>query len=217
MTFSLKFFKMTKKLYSTPEDLASASQMIKEGGLVAFPTETVYGIGSLLYDKKAIEKLYHIKGRPAHKPFTVHIYDYHQIKELASHIPNTFYDLAKAFFPGPLTIVVPKHPHIPSCYLGGGDTIGIRMPQNELALTFLRLTGDPVVATSANLSSMPPATSADELLKTFDGMIAAVLDGGPTTLQIHSTVVTFDTKERIRILREGALSKTMLEKVCPIC
>lgn len=208
---------MTEKLSNKAEDIAKAALLIREGKLVGFPTETVYGIAALLNNQEVIEELYRIKNRAVTKAFTAHIYSLKQAELFSDNLPRAFYALSEAFFPGPLTIVVKKSSIVPDFVVGGAKTIGIRMPNHKVALELLRLVEEPIVGTSANFSSMPAATSGEEVFNIFEGILAAVINDGSCEIKIASTVIAFDDEERLHILREGAISKTMLEKVCPIC
>lgn len=176
--------------------IETAARILKNGGLVAFPTETVYGIGANYNDAKAIKKLYEIKKRPLNKPFTVHISNLDMITEMGCEITPQAEKLVKKFWPGPLTIILP---------IVKGGKIGFRMPKNVIAIELIEKSGVPVVAPSANLSGNKPPSRAEEILKDFDGKIDLILDGGETQIGTESTVVDL-TEEPFRILRKGAIS-----------
>ena len=180
-----------------------AAKVLREGGLVAFPTETVYGLGANLLDARALARLYEVKKRPAGKPFTVHIAGLGQIKALGSALDGRTKKLAGKFWPGPLTMVLK---------VKGGGSVGFRMPANKVAIELIKAAGVPVVAPSANLSGRRPPTEAKGVLKDLGGKIDLVIDSGPTDLGIESTVVDMKVKP-FRILREGAISKEELIKV----
>jgi L-threonylcarbamoyladenylate synthase len=183
--------------------IAYASGVIRSGGIVAFPTETVYGLAANLLDDKAIRKLYGIKSRPRGKPFTVHIADARLIKKLGCRINKSAARLIKKFWPGPLTIILRSK---------GVKSVGFRMPANAVALELISALGVPVVAPSANISGRKPPTDAEGVLKDLDGKIDIVLDAGRTKVGIESTVIDM-TVSPPAILREGAVSSKMLRKV----
>ena len=193
--------------------LKRAAELLKQGELVAFPTETVYGLGAPLFLEKGIQKIFEVKGRPQDNPLIAHISELQEVELLALDPPETFFKLAEALFPGPLTLVVKKCCTVPASATAGLDTIGIRMPGNELARSLIKEVGEPLVAPSANLSGMPSSTRLEHVLSDFDGKIAAVLDGGPCRHGIESTVLDLVTFERPTLLRPGGVSKAMLEKV----
>jgi L-threonylcarbamoyladenylate synthase len=176
--------------------IAAAAADIAKGRLVGFPTETVYGIAANFLDKEAVARLYEIKKRPKDKPFTVHIADIGMIESLGAALSKEALALAGKFWPGPLTMVLKTD---------SGGTLGFRIPANEVALGLLRKAGVPVVAPSANLSGGRSPVSAQEALKDLDGMIDTILDSGPTTVGVESTVVDM-TVSPPKILREGAIS-----------
>jgi len=183
------------------EHLARAAEHLREGRLVAFPTETVYGLGARADDGAALAELRRIKGRPRGKPFALLIAGPADLERCAAPGPAAR-RLAELFWPGPLTLVVPD---------GGGGHVGLRCPDLEAARELVRLTGAPVAAPSANPSGRPPATSAQEVLAAFDGLIAAVLDGGPARVGVASTVVRA-VGEGIEVLREGTLSEAEIRQ-----
>ena len=186
-----------------PARIKKAASVLKKGGLVAFPTETVYGLGANLLDKKAIKKLYEIKNRPRKKPLTKHIADTATVKKMAGRIPPIAGRLIGRYWPGPLTIILKDR---------RGKNIGFRMPDNKIAFLLIKKAGVPVVAPSANISGNKPPTSAREVLRDLDGEIDIVIDGGKTKIGVESTVV--DMTGRIpKILREGAISKAEIELI----
>lgn len=186
-----------------PARIKKAASVLKRGGLVAFPTETVYGLGANLLDKKAVKKVYEIKNRPRNKPLTVHIADTAAIKKMAGRIPSAAGKLMDRYWPGPLTIILKDR---------RGKKIGFRMPDNKVAFLLIKKAGVPVVAPSANISGDKPPVSAKEVLRGLGGEVDVVIDGGRTRIGVESTVV--DMTGRIpRILREGAISKTEIEHI----
>lgn len=180
-----------------PEKINMAASVLKKGGLVAFPTETVYGLGANLLDKEAIRKVYVIKRRPRNKPLTVHIADLKIVKKMAGSMPPGAKRLADKFWPGPLTLVLKDR-------LGGKT--GFRMPDNKIAFLLIKKAEVPIVAPSANISGNRPPKTAREVLKDLGGRIDMVLDGGKTKVGVESTVVDMSGKS-FKILREGAISK----------
>lgn len=180
-----------------------AARALREGALVAFPTETVYGLGANLLDKKAIANLYKVKKRPQGKPFTVHIASIKTIKEMKCGITKDARRLIKKFWPGPLTMVLMSE---------SGKKIGFRMPDHKAALGLIKLSGVPVAAPSANLSGRPAPKSAGAVLKDLKGKVDILLDGGQTAVGVESTVVDL-TRKPPAILREGAIKKKEIERV----
>ena len=182
----------------------SAAEIICAGGLVAVPTETVYGLAGNGMDEKAVEKIYEVKGRPAIKPLSLMVASPEEIGRFAVEVPDAAKALAEKFWPGPLTIVLKANPDIPEIVRAGGDTIGLRCPDHALTLKALREAGVPFAAPSANLSGAPSPKTAGDVLKVFDGVIDAVIDGGACTLGRESTILDM-SKKPYRVLRQGAL------------
>jgi len=182
--------------------IRKAARVIKKGGLVAFSTETVYGLGADWQDARAVYRLYEVKNRPARKKFTVAISNISQAVKLSSRIPGYGYRLMERFWPGPLTLIL----HAKT------DKVGFRIPDDEVALAVLRETALPVALPSANLSGNPPPLTAEDVLKDLDGRIEIILDSGKTKLGIESTILDL-TEHPPRILREGAIKKDELDKV----
>ncbi len=194
------------------DQIELAADLLKKGELVAFPTETVYGLGAPIFNEKAIAKIFQAKGRPANNPLIAHIADLSQVDQIARDIPPDFYRLAAEFFPGPLTIVLKKHPDVPAMVSGGLGTIALRMPSHPLARRLILAVGEPLVAPSANLSGTPSSTTARHVIADFQGKIAAVIDGGETEFGIESTVI-YLASDTPCLLRPGALSPEAIEKV----
>lgn len=182
------------------EAIRQCACLIKRGGLVAFPTETVYGLGASLKNKTAVKELYKVKARPKNKPFTVHISSLSAIKLAGCVVTKKARRLIDKFWPGPLTIILKSK---------SGKKIGFRMPANKVALELIRKSGVPVVAPSANLSGSRPPKNAKEVLKSLDGRIDALIDAGRTAIGVESTVVDL-TVEPIKILRRGAVKEADL-------
>ena len=182
----------------------SAAEIVCAGGLVAVPTETVYGLAGNGMDEKAVEKIYEVKGRPAIKPLSLMVASPEEIGRFAVEVPDAAKMLAEKFWPGPLTIVLKANPDIPEIVRAGGDTIGLRCPDHALTLQALREAGVPFAAPSANLSGALSPKTAGDVLKVFDGVIDAVIDGGACTLGRESTILDM-SKKPYRVLRQGAL------------
>ena len=185
-------------------DLSYAADVFLRGGLVAVPTETVYGLAGNGLDAKAIAKIYEAKGRPAAKPISLLVPNMAAVEMVCPGIPGPARLLAEAFWPGPLTIVLPSRGSVPDILRAGGDTVGVRCPDHPRTLEFLRLAGVPAAAPSANISGMPSPKSAGDVLAYFDGKIDCVIDGGACTLGVESTIVLL-AGGGYRILRQGAL------------
>ncbi len=179
-----------------------AASVLRNGGLVAFPTETVYGLGANLLNKEAVGKIYRIKKRPKNKPLTVHIADIKTVKKMVGKIPSGAKRLAERFWPGPLTLVLKDK---------RGRKTGFRMPDNRIAFLLIKKAGVPIVAPSANIFGNRPPKSAKEVLRDLDGKIDMVLDGGKTRVGIESTVVDMSGKN-FKVLREGAISKAQIQE-----
>lgn len=193
-------------------DIAEAALCLRQGELVAFPTETVYGLGANALDETAAQKIYAAKGRPSDNPLIVHIYDKAQLEQLVSHVPPKAEALMAAFWPGPLTLVLPRAQAVPDCVTGGLATVGIRMPDHPAALALLKACGLPLAAPSANTSGKPSPTHAEHVYHDLSGRIAGIIDGGPTTVGLESTVLDVTTEPPV-ILRPGGVSQEAIERV----
>ncbi len=185
------------------ESIFLSAVVLRHGGLVAFPTETVYGLAANLLDKKAIDNLYKIKKRPKYKPFTVHISDTGMIKRLGCRITRDARILINRFWPGPLTVILKSR---------NNKKIGFRIPDNKIALALIKSSRVPVVAPSANISGDAPPKNSREVLKGLNGKIDILLDGGPTKIGVESTVVDL-TSRPPKILRAGAIKKSVIESL----
>jgi len=189
-----------------------AAAFIKNVGTVAFPTETVYGLGANVFDAEAVAKIFEAKRRPADNPLIAHVANLAQIRELASEVKENARNFIDALFPGPLTLVLPKSDRVPLIATAGLDTIGVRMPRHELAQRFLEACGVPVVAPSANLSGRPSPTTWQAVLEDLDGRINCILQGEATEIGLESTVVDCTSKVPV-LLRQGAVSLAELQAV----
>ncbi len=189
--------------------IGEAPEILKKGGLVAVPTETVYGLAANGLDASAVEKVYEVKGRPAVKPLSLMIPSPEVMDDYAHTVPHAAHVLAEKFWPGPLTIVLPARENIPPIVLSGGKTVGLRCPDNDLTLAALKASGVPFAAPSANMSGGPSPKTAQEVLDVFDGRIDAVIDGGPCTLGRESTILDMSSSP-YRILRQGALPENKI-------
>lgn len=202
---------MNTKITQSP---SIAARYIAHGEIVAFPTETVYGLGANIFNEDAIRKIFEAKGRPADNPLIAHIADLNQIPTIASRIPPIAQKLIEAFFPGPLTLVLPKHARVSSLATAGLQTIGVRMPQHPIAAQFLRACGLPLVAPSANLSGRPSPTTWQAVREDLSGRIACILKSKQTKIGLESTVVDC-TGDRPVILRAGGVTLEQLREVVP--
>jgi L-threonylcarbamoyladenylate synthase len=191
------------------EAIQAAAESLQSGELVAFPTETVYGLGANALDCEAIAKIYEAKGRPSNNPLIVHICDRNMAQRIARRWPTLANDIADSFWPGPLTIVVEKADAVPANVVGGGHTVGLRMPAHPIALELIRAAGLPLAAPSANRSNAISPTTAEHVMASLGGRIPTILDGGPTTSGIESTVVDATGSSPV-ILRPGPISLEML-------
>lgn len=195
------------------KDLEEAVQLLRAGETVAFPTETVYGLGADARNAEAVQKIYAAKGRPADNPLNVLIYDQSQLAELVSQIPAAAQKLMDAFWPGPLTLIFRCRPAVlPACVTGGLDTIGVRIPNHPVALRLLQMAGLPVAAPSANLSGRPSPTAASHVQKDLEGRVAAIVSGGCCSVGMESTVLDISGGRPV-ILRPGSVTRERLEQV----
>jgi L-threonylcarbamoyladenylate synthase len=194
--------------------LAPAAERLRDGGLVAFPTETVYGVGAHALNPAAVRRLFEAKGRPSTDPLIVHVASLEDVDRLVRAIPETARTLAARFWPGALTLIMQRAPIVPDEVTAGLDTVAVRMPSHPVARALLELAGVPVAAPSANLFSRPSPTRAAHVLEDLDGRIDVVVDGGMTDLGIESTVLDLMT-EPPTILRPGAVTLEALRKALP--
>ena len=189
-----------------------AAEIIKNGGLVAIPTETVYGLGADGLNPEAVAKIFQAKGRPQDNPLILHICGPEQIEQFCHHIPQAAYTLAEKFWPGPLTMVLPARSVVPKCTTAGLPTVAVRCPDSPITREIIRLSGVPVAAPSANISGKPSTTTAAHVLHDHDGKIDAIVDGGPCRVGVESTIVDL-TEARPRLLRPGGITPEQLIEV----
>lgn len=194
------------------EVIREAGEILKSGGLVAFPTETVYGLGGDALKEDAARRIYSAKGRPSDNPLIVHIADIGALDELACEIPDSAYKLADAFWPGPLTMIFKKKDIVPYGTTGGLDTVAIRMPSHHVAHRLIKDSGVYIAAPSANLSGRPSPTRAEHVIEDMDGRIDMIIDGGAIEIGIESTIVDV-TCEVPMILRPGYVTADMIKEV----
>lgn len=199
-----------KETIPTKEELQAAADILQNGGLVAFPTETVYGLGGDGLREDAAQKIYAAKGRPSDNPLIIHIADLESLSLLTDTIPDTARILAEKFWPGPLTMIFPKSDRVPYGTTGGLDTVAVRMPSHPVALALIRQSGVLIAAPSANTSGRPSPTKASHVKEDLDGKIDMILDGGAVGIGIESTIVDL-TQDTPMILRPGYITKEMLE------
>ena len=194
------------------EELKEAASILRSGGLVAFPTETVYGLGGNALDEDAARKIYAAKGRPSDNPLIAHVSCVEEVEPLVKEIPEAGRKLMEAFWPGPLTMIFPKSEKVPYGTTGGLDTVAIRMPDDPVANRLIALAGVPVAAPSANTSGRPSPTTADHVWQDMNGRIEMIIDGGPVGIGVESTIV--DVSSAVpSVLRPGAITMEMLAEV----
>ena len=193
-------------------EMKRAGEILKKGGLVAFPTETVYGLGGDALDETAAHRIYEAKGRPSDNPLIIHIADMEHLDKIVEEVPEAAHKLAEAFWPGPLTMIMNKSDAVPHGTTGGLDTVAIRMPSDPIALELIRQGGGYVAAPSANTSGRPSPTTAQHVYEDLQGKIPMILDGGAVTIGLESTIVDL-TEEVPTILRPGYISLEMVQAV----
>ncbi|MCI7327263.1 MAG: threonylcarbamoyl-AMP synthase [Clostridiales bacterium] len=201
----------TRLLKDTDEDIRIAAKIIEQGGLVAFPTETVYGLGANAMDADAVRKIYEAKGRPADNPTIVHIAEREELGQVTFLVTEDMKTLMDRFWPGPMTMIVPRGEYIPYVTTGNLETVGVRMPENEVARELIRRSGCPIAAPSANLSGKPSPTTAQHVIDDLDGRIDAVIQSGPCRIGIESTVIDMTGKIPM-ILLPGYITKKDFEE-----
>ena len=204
--------KKINELQLQPGELSGAAQILRDGGLVAFPTETVYGLGANALEASAAKKIYKAKGRPSDNPLIIHICRVEDVEILARDIPERAYQLAQVFWPGPLTIILKKKDVVPYGTTGGLDTVAISLPANQIARKLIEEAGVFVAAPSANISGKPSPTKAEHVIKDMEGKVDMIIDGGSATLGLESTIVDLSGDSPV-ILRPGCITKAMLENV----
>ena len=201
---------METKLFHNAAD--EAAEIIKTGGLVAVPTETVYGLAGNGLDEEAVKQIYEVKGRPQVKPLSLMVPGAEAMEQYCEDVPAGARLLAQRFWPGPLTMVYLKSSRVPEEVTGGLDTVAVRMPDNRTALALIRAAGVPIAAPSANLSGKPSPTTADHVKADMNGRIDVIIDGGPCNIGVESTVVSL-MGGAVTILRPGGITREMLEAV----
>lgn len=202
---------MDTLLTTSPED---AARFIRRGGIVAFPTETVYGLGADAFNASAVRRIFAAKGRPSDNPLIAHIAARSQLDLLARAVPPHAEALIDRFFPGPLTLILPRHPDVPPVVTAGLDTVGVRMPDHPLALRFLAACATPIAAPSANRSGRPSPTTWEAVREDLGGRIPCILQGGRTRAGLESTVVDCTVTPPV-VLRPGAIALEVLRTALP--
>jgi len=201
---------MKTLIYSAEQNLAPCGELIRQGELVCFPTETVYGLGANAFDEKAVAKIFDVKNRPANNPLIVHISNTSMLKDIVTEIPADIQELTERFWPGPLTVVLPRKNTIPPIVSAGLNTVAVRCPQHPVALKLIETAGVPIVAPSANLSGRPSPTNLSHCEEDLRGKVAAIIDGGNCDIGVESTVLLPLGNKRVRILRPGGITPEML-------
>lgn len=205
---------ITQKLNTDKSGIETACQILKNGGVVGIPTETVYGLAANAFNPKAIEKIFKAKGRPQDNPLIVHIAKIETVYEIAKDIPKTALICAEKFWPGPLTIVLNKTNKIPDCVSAGLSTVAIRMPSNQTAREVISKSGLPLAAPSANISGSPSPTTAEHVVNDLDGKIDAVLMGENCNVGVESTVISLAGEKPV-LLRPGGITLEQLREILP--
>jgi L-threonylcarbamoyladenylate synthase len=203
---------MVSKLSSNiKKQIEKGILILRQGGLVAYPTDTVYGLGACAWINRAVEKVYRVKGRSYNMPLPLLLSDISQITEVAESVPPVAWSLIHAFLPGALTLVLPKSGNVPDIISGGGPTVAVRIPDHPVPIALIEGLGAPIVGTSANLSGKSSPLTADEVYSQLGDSIDLIIDGGPCPGGKESTIVDI-TRKTPEILREGGISKEELEK-----
>ena len=211
------FDNMITKVVKAEENIVDeAAELLKSGGIAAIPTETVYGLAANAYDVEAVRSVFRAKGRPQDNPLILHISSIDMLHDIAVTVNPLALSLAECFWPGPLTMIFPRKPHVPAETCGGLDTAAVRMPNNRFTLKLIERCGFPIAAPSANTSGKPSPTSAAHVLADMDGKIPLIIDGGEGRFGVESTVIAFDSDDSVRILRPGAVTPEMLREHCNV-
>ncbi|MBI2118509.1 MAG: threonylcarbamoyl-AMP synthase [Elusimicrobia bacterium] len=198
-------------------EIKKAVRFLKQGGLVCFPTETVYGLGARLFDEQALQKIFKVKNRPMDNPLIVHISDPKELKMLTQNFPKSAFKLIEKFWPGPLTLVCKKSPQVPAMASAGLKTVAIRMPNHKTALELIRALGEPIAAPSANISGRPSSTRYQDVVRELGDKVNLVLKGEQSELGLESTVLDV-SRLPFRVLRPGFVTLEELKEVLPnIC
>ena len=201
-----------KTQHLTEKDIETAAAILREGGLVGIPTETVYGLGASGLNPDAVRRIFEAKGRPQDNPLILHIPDETWLERYCRNIPPAAYTLAEKFWPGPLTMILRRRENVPNAVTAGLDSVGVRCPDHPVTLAIIRAAGVPVAAPSGNLSGRPSPTCAAHMAEDMDGRIDAIVDGGPCGVGVESTIVDLTTSIP-RLLRPGGLPLESLEEV----
>ena len=194
------------------DTIRRAANILRSGGIVAFPTETVYGLGAVVFNEQAARRVYTVKQRPPDNPLIIHISSLEMLSLVAGDISEKEARLIEKFWPGPLTLVLPRNPRVPRVVSGGLDTVAVRMPAHPVALTLIREVGEPIAAPSANLAGKPSPTTAEHVIQDLYGKIDAIIDGGETLYGIESTIINARTNPPT-LLRPGAYPVEEIEQV----
>ena len=194
------------------DKLKEPAQIIKKGGIVVFPTETVYGIGTNGLDENAIQKLYEVKQRPLNKPISLLVNNIEMVEKIAKNITEVEYKLMEKFFPGPLTVILEKRDIVPDILTSNTNTIGVRMPSGEIAKKLIEFAGVPIATSSSNISGKPSGTNITDIKKDFEGKVDCFIDNGESELGIPSTVIRI-IDNIPHILRQGAISEEEIRKI----
>jgi L-threonylcarbamoyladenylate synthase len=202
----------TMRFGTEQKDLQQAAELLRQGETVAFPTETVYGLGATAFDKEAVEKIFKAKGRPGDNPLIVHIAHHKDVDKVAREVPEMARRCMEHFWPGPLTLILPCRPELPANVTAGLDTVGVRMPDHPTASAIISLAGQPIAAPSANRSGRPSPTTAEHVWEDLGGRIAGLVDGGASGVGVESTVLDC-TGEVPMILRPGSVTQEMLTEL----
>lgn len=200
----------TKRL--TEHDIDEAAAILRDGGLLGIPTETVYGLGANGLNEEAVAHIFEAKGRPQDNPLILHIPDASWLERYCKEIPLTAYQLAKAYWPGPMTMILKRKDIVPNAVTAGLDTVGMRCPAHPLCREIIAASGVPVAAPSGNTSGRPSPTTAQHMLEDMDGKINAIVDGGPCSVGVESTIIDL-TETPARLLRPGGITLEQLEAV----
>ena len=209
---------LKSKLYRIPrvagyeKEIEEAAAVIRQGGLLAIPTETVYGLGADALNEDAVRSIYEAKGRPSDNPLIIHVPGPEWLERYCRQVPKIAYDLAEAFWPGPLTMILARDPIVPDRTTGGLNTVGVRCPDHPVTLAIIAAAGIPVAAPSANLSGRPSCTNAADVLEDMDGKISAIVDGGPCQVGVESTILDL-TMTPPQLLRPGGVPVEAIEAV----
>lgn len=205
----------TQVLPPDTESIRLAAELLQQGEVVGFHTETVYGLGANAFNVEAVGKIFAAKGRPQDNPLIVHIASMETLPELVRNVPELAYRLAKKFWPGPLTMILQKSDRIPDAVSAGLSTVGIRFPSSPVAQQLIKAAGLPIAAPSGNLSGRPSPTTAAHMLQDMDTRIPMIIDGGECTVGLESTVIAVK-EDRVRLLRPGGITVEMMEEICPV-